>query len=232
MLPVWLWGVVLRRNVHVSTVAHADNPVPLPRVPHKAREDEQNSPHHCRGHWQDQADCVLQVGESSSCVVRCGRCLTLGPSKQDYVSLLGPSFERLTGFSPKHEFQVLLNKYRNSAEGWRDMTCTHRCARRTRTRHGPRRDVHRYHAPSGRFPSRPQCLLSTVVHPQVGSFKHQECVSRQGYLRGQAPEHCILSFCRLSYIAALPLRFLYCVPLYKKCNWYSYRDQVKPVRQV
>ena len=49
-----------------------------------------------------------------------GWCLTLGPSIQDYASLLGPSFEGLTGLSPKREFQALLNKYRDSAEGWRD----------------------------------------------------------------------------------------------------------------
>ncbi|PIL31063.1 hypothetical protein GSI_05759 [Ganoderma sinense ZZ0214-1] len=41
-------------------------------------------------------------------------------ARSDYASLLGPSFEGLTGLSPKREFQALLHKYRDSAEGWRD----------------------------------------------------------------------------------------------------------------
>ncbi|KAM5534124.1 hypothetical protein V8D89_012215 [Ganoderma adspersum] len=50
--------------------------------------------------------------------------------KSDYASLLGPSFEGLTGLSPKREFQALLNKYRDSAEGWRD-TDAHTPPRKT-----------------------------------------------------------------------------------------------------
>ena len=34
--------------------------------------------------------------------------------------MLGPAFEGLTGRSPKRDFQALLQKYRESAEGWRD----------------------------------------------------------------------------------------------------------------
>ena len=49
---------------------------------------------------------------------------------QDYASLLGPSFEGLTGLSPKREFQALLHKYHDSAEGWRD-TELHTPSRKT-----------------------------------------------------------------------------------------------------
>ena len=36
--------------------------------------------------------------------------------------MLGPAFEGLAGRSPKRDFQALLHKYRESAEGWRDTT--------------------------------------------------------------------------------------------------------------
>ncbi|KAI1791980.1 hypothetical protein LXA43DRAFT_888186, partial [Ganoderma leucocontextum] len=51
----------------------------------------------------------------------CRQWLTpVGASTQDYASMLGPYFEGLTGRSPKRDFQALLHKYRESAEGWRD----------------------------------------------------------------------------------------------------------------
>ena len=39
---------------------------------------------------------------------------------QDYSSILGPYLDGLAGRSPKRDFQALMQKYRESAEGWRD----------------------------------------------------------------------------------------------------------------
>ncbi|TBU40712.1 hypothetical protein BD309DRAFT_966837 [Dichomitus squalens] len=40
--------------------------------------------------------------------------------KSDYSSALSPYLDALAGRSPKRDFQALLQKYRDSAEGWRD----------------------------------------------------------------------------------------------------------------
>ncbi|RPD64587.1 hypothetical protein L226DRAFT_529035 [Lentinus tigrinus ALCF2SS1-7] len=38
----------------------------------------------------------------------------------DYSSVLGPYLSGLSGRSPKRDFQALMQRYRDSAEGWRD----------------------------------------------------------------------------------------------------------------
>ena len=38
----------------------------------------------------------------------------------DYASILGPYLSGFPGRSPKRDFQALMHKYRDSAEGWRD----------------------------------------------------------------------------------------------------------------
>ncbi len=50
---------------------------------------------------------------------------------QDYVAMLGPAFEGLTGSSPKRDFRALMQKYRDSAEGWRDTESSYTSPRKT-----------------------------------------------------------------------------------------------------